>query len=106
MKQTVNLYEFRDAFRSIRPDNFSYEGLEILFDYFEQLEDDIGEEIELDVIAICCEFSEDSPESIAVQYDIEAGGADDPVDVVKTWLEDEGLYIGETSENTFVYRSY
>ena len=106
MKTTVNLYQFRDAFRSIRPDNFSYEGLEILFEYLEQLGDDIGEEIELDVIAICCDFSEDTPSTIAEQYNIEAGEDDDLEYIVQTWLEDEGLYIGATSENTLVYRSY
>ena len=58
MKQTINQYDFTEAFRNIRPDNFSYQGLIALFDYFEEYEDDIGEEIELDVIAICCEFSE------------------------------------------------
>ena len=58
MKQTIGLYEFRDGFNQVRPDNFSYEGLECLFDYFEELEDDMGEAIEFDVIAICCEYSE------------------------------------------------
>ena len=42
----------------IRPDNFSYEGLTALYDYLTELEEDLGEEMELDVIAICCEFTE------------------------------------------------
>ena len=58
MKQSINLYAFRDAFLAIRPDNFSYEGLEVLFDYLEEYEESAGEEIELDVIAICCDFLE------------------------------------------------
>lgn len=58
MKTTVSLYDFREAFRGVRPDNFSYEGLEALFDFLEQLEEDTGQEMELDVIAICCDFSE------------------------------------------------
>jgi hypothetical protein len=41
-----------------RGDQFSYEGLIALFDYLEMLEDDIGEPIELDVISLCCEYSE------------------------------------------------
>ena len=56
MKQTVSLSDFRDAFQSIRPDNFSYEGLEALFDWLEELDADC--ETELDVIALCCEYSE------------------------------------------------
>ena len=59
MINTINKYEFSDAFHKMgRGDQFSYEGLIALFDYLEILEDDIGEPIELDVIAICCEYTE------------------------------------------------
>ena len=57
MKTTVSESEFRDAFRNIRPDNFSYAALGELYQWLEQYEDDTGEEIELDVIALCCEYS-------------------------------------------------
>ena len=58
MITTVRWYDFKDAFDDIRPDNFSYEGLEALFDYLQMLEDDIGKPIELDVIGLCCDYSE------------------------------------------------
>ena len=58
MKQSVNLYTFRRAFETLRPDNFSYAGQEALFDYLEEYEESAGEELELDVIALCCDFSE------------------------------------------------
>tara|TARA_B100001939_G_scaffold83038_2_gene70808 strand:+ start:5598 stop:5921 length:324 start_codon:yes stop_codon:yes gene_type:complete len=58
MKQTINSYQFIDEFRSIRPNNFSYEGLNALYDWFEEYEESTGEEVELDVIATCCEFTE------------------------------------------------
>ena len=59
MKQTINFSQFIDAFRDHnRLDNFTYDGLEALFDYLEELGDDCGTEVELDVIALCCEFSE------------------------------------------------
>ena len=58
MITTVSRYDFEDAFRKIRPDNFTYEGLKALFNHFEELEQDSGEQIELDVIAICCDYSE------------------------------------------------
>ena len=41
-----------------RRENFSYNGLKALYEYFEQYEEDTGAEIELDVIAICCEYTE------------------------------------------------
>ena len=57
MKQSINIYDFQEAFR-LRPNNFSNDGLRALFEYLEYLEEDIGEEFELDVIAICCEYTE------------------------------------------------
>ena len=54
----VNEYSFRRAFEQLRPDNFSYDGLTALYEYLEQLSEDMDENIELDVIAICCDYSE------------------------------------------------
>lgn len=56
MIEVVTESQFIDRFRKIRPTNFTYEGLQALFEYLEQYEDDTGEEIELDVIGLCCEF--------------------------------------------------
>ena len=58
MKQTVYFDDFYDAFRNIRPDNFSDNGLYALFNYLEDLERETGEELELDVVALCCDYSE------------------------------------------------
>ncbi|KKL61460.1 hypothetical protein LCGC14_2195110 [marine sediment metagenome] len=57
MKQTVNFSDFVDAFE-IRKENFTYEGKQALFDYLEEYEESTGEEIELDVIGLCCEYTE------------------------------------------------
>ena len=54
--QEINEADFISAFKSIRPENFSYEGLKSLYGYFEELSED--QNIELDVIAICCDFTE------------------------------------------------
>lgn len=104
MYQTVNTVStFRDEFRLCgRADNFSYEALGLLFDYFEAYEMDTGEEIELDVVSICCDFSEDSPENIRDQYGIDG---DDEAEVIAT-LEDNGAYVGRTSHGTLIYRNY
>ena len=59
MYQTVTNYDFHDAFRDAgREDQFTYEALDELFEYYEQLEQELGEQIELDPVAICCEWSE------------------------------------------------
>lgn len=71
MKQTISKGQFIDQFKTIRPENFTYEGLDSLFDYFEQLEEDTGQEIELDVIGICCDYSEyGSVEECLSDYDL------------------------------------
>ena len=54
----VSTYDFHNAFNAMRPDDFSYDALEALYTYLDDLSDDIGEPIELDVIAICCDFAE------------------------------------------------
>jgi hypothetical protein len=54
MKTTVYKSDFIEAFQDVRPDQFSHAGLSALYDFFEEC----GQEIELDVIAICCEFTE------------------------------------------------
>ena len=108
MKTTVHFDDFRHAFNSIRPDNFSREGLEQLFDYFESYEKDTGEEIELDVIAICCDFSEDSFENISDLYGIEIDVEDDEESQkqqVIDFLQSEGAYVGD-SINGIVYRQF
>jgi len=58
MKQSVNFSMFVDTFRSYgRYEDFGYAALRALFDYLEDMESDTGEEIELDVIALCCDYS-------------------------------------------------
>lgn len=55
----VSEYDFERAFIDMnRKEQFTYEGKKALYEYLEQLSDDMGEDIELDVIALCCEYSE------------------------------------------------
>lgn len=73
MKQSINREQFVQAFKDAnREDNFSPLGRRKLFDYFEQLEEDLGEEIELDVIAICCDYSEELLEDVLKNYSLES----------------------------------
>lgn len=108
MKQTVSQYDFRNAFQQCRPDNFSYEGLSALFEYLEQWEEDCGEELELDVIAICCDFSEDTWQNIAANYRIDLEECDDDEEkqqAVADYLSDEGAFVAQFAD-CFVYRNF
>ena len=58
MKTIINFSQFVDSFREDRKNTFSYDGKKALFEYLEQYEEDTGEEIELDIIALCCEYTE------------------------------------------------
>ena len=62
MKQTINFEQFCDSFKggggADRSEQFSYEGKRALFDYLENYEEETGEELELDPIALCCEYTE------------------------------------------------
>jgi len=43
MYQTINSYDFENAFRKAgRHEQFSYDGKKVLFDYLEAYEDDTG----------------------------------------------------------------
>jgi len=79
MKRTINFYEFgKDFLNSIYKNNFSYEGLSSLYDYFVNLEDETGEEIEFDIIDICCNFTEyHSINDFKKDYGIEVSNLDD-----------------------------
>jgi len=55
MIQTINLSRFRDAFQYMdRKDQFSYDALEVIYDFMEECDPNW----ELDVIALCCDFTE------------------------------------------------
>jgi hypothetical protein len=101
MKTTLSVYDFRDAFkRAGRADQFSYDALGLIFDYFESAEPDY----DLDVIAICCEFSEQSPAAIAADYSVEIDENDEEIaGAVLSYLEINTHVIGETDDGKFVY---
>ena len=71
IKQTVTESDFRDAFQAIRPNNFSYGGLTALYEYLWELSEDIGEDIELDVISLCGEYTEYDEEQARREFDID-----------------------------------
>lgn len=91
MKQTVYFSDFTQAFHQRgRGDQFSYDALQIIFDYMEEYEQDTGEEIELDVIGICCEITEMSVEEICDSFNID-------VEEVEDYLSSQTTVLGETS---------
>lgn len=114
MHQTINLYQFRAAFGDMgRGDNFSYEGLEVLFDYLEEYEDSTGCPVELDVITLCCDFREESWATVAEDYSINLDDCEDDeerINVVREYLQDNTMLCGEWEHDEdgtmFVYQCF
>ena len=55
--QTVNQHQIIDIAKAYNHlDNFGYHGWQKLFEYMENLSDEMGEDMELDIVAWCCEY--------------------------------------------------
>jgi class 3 adenylate cyclase len=91
MKATVTYNTFADAFKNKGcADKFTSDGLMALFDHLEEREQDIGEEMVLDVVALCCEYNE-FPHVAAVRDDYSDVPEDDVLAV--EWLNDRTTCI-------------
>ena len=72
MKQTITENQFVDAIVGDDYNNMSYDGARALFEYIEEYEDSCGTEIEFDVVAIRCEWTEyENIEEVSKDYDID-----------------------------------
>tara|TARA_A100001201_G_scaffold48561_1_gene48440 strand:+ start:1006 stop:1305 length:300 start_codon:yes stop_codon:yes gene_type:complete len=85
---TLNEHSFINRFLEIRKDSFSVKALRVLYHYYDDMSEGIGDNIEFDPIAICCEWAE---------YDTE-----------QECLDDYGHYedIEEIRANTVVLPVY
>ena len=98
MKQSVNIYDFERAFKRCERDNFSYDGLKALFEYLEEYEEDTGDEVELDVIALCCDYMEyDSLNEYNRDYDTKYSEIDA--------IQDDTTLI-KIDDNSFIIQQY
>lgn len=100
MKQSVNFNDFVDAFHAFdRYDQFGYSALRVIFDYLEEYEDSCGVEVELDVIAICCDYTVQGHTGIAQDYSIDLsdaeGDSDEEEQIVLDYLNDHTMVLGQ-----------
>lgn len=117
MKQSVSQSDFIGTFGSLRPDNFSYSGLLVLWDYLSQLEEDLGEELEFDVISICCDYCEDDYETIKDYYDIPLNFSHEDYpdeedyrealkECVIEYLENHTIFVGDIDGECCIYAQF
>src|SRR5690625_5040460 len=62
---TLRREEFHSHMRKVRPDNFTRDGLDVLYDML----NDTGTDIEFDPIAICCDYAENTVDDLLHSYE-------------------------------------
>jgi len=106
MKTSVTLTDFHDWFTKVRPEQFSYEARELIFNHIESVEDDCGIEVDFDPIAICCEYGEMTFQEINDSYCHGNEDLFETVEDIEEFLTDNTMYCGRTPQNTFVFQQF
>jgi len=101
--------QFADMFKqSSRANQFSYEALEAIYDYLEDYSRDTGENVELDIVAICCEWYEMTWQEVAEQYKVDLSDCtddDERIKAVDEYLWENTMSIG-LSDGVFVFAAF
>lgn len=103
-------YELQQLFVAFnRENNFTFEGMEILYEYLEEYSEAIGEDLKIDIIALCCEYYESSIEELIDNYNIDISDADgdeeEIKEIVEGYLQENTSVCGETLGG-FVYAAF
>jgi hypothetical protein len=86
MYTVVTFDLFKNEFEACgRESQFSHSGLRALFDYLEDREDATGDSRELDVIELCCDFTEYETADLPEAFSYLRGA--DSADTVEDWIE-------------------
>ena len=97
MKQTLTTGQAADLLVADKDAGWSYAGAFALVEYMESIEDDTGEEIEFDRVALRCDFSEypnarEAAEEYGWEPDEDAD-SDDAEEEALEWLNDRTTVI-------------
>jgi hypothetical protein len=82
IKLTMNIWDFKKVMREMDTyaNNFTDKGLELLFEYL----DDLGGDIDMDAIAICCDWTEyENIEAAEKEYLLDGEDLEDNTIVLK-----------------------
>lgn len=106
IKETVNEYRFTEVLRKDEYASWTYGATKALFGYYEQLSDDLGEDIELDPVAIRCKWNEYA--NVAEVYDnySEKENSEELTEAeMREWLEERTTVLDvenvDTSANEY-----
>lgn len=102
------------ACRMDRGHNFGYAGWNAIGEYLEQLSDGNGEDIEVDIVGICCEYSMsesvqefwEAQELPRVSYEEwEEMGEDEKLEAVQDYLQ-ENTSVVVCEENLIIWQAF
>jgi len=98
MKTTLSTSDIARALKSDQNAAWTWDGAKALAEYLEEYEESTGEEMELDVCAIRCDFSEfSSLEAWASDYGMQEDslddGREDRKDNIRSFIRDNGTLI-------------
>ena len=92
--------------------NFTYNQAERLIEYLEEMEEETGETIEFDSVAIRCDFSASTQEEILSDYsnliddeDIEEMDKEEIDEYIVNFLQENTLYI-DFIDGCFIYQAF
>ena len=92
---------FRNTFlASAYSENFSYGGLTALYNYFEELEDELNESIEFDYISIAGEYSELTIDELRDSYSL-----DKDINVIE-YLQKNTIVIEIENSDSVIIQDY
>ena len=96
MKTTLSTHQIADALKADDNANWSWNGSLALAEYLENYEAETGEEMELDIVAVRCEFSEyASLQDWAKEYH----GTDELLEALEACGVDEDIAMGDSVED-------
>lgn len=111
MKTTLTTYDIAQALLSDEFGGWSYDGAKAMAEYLEELEQDCGMEMELDVVGIRCDFTEyDSLQAWLCEYygdslenslksagiDLDDDDGDDEIDdLIRSHIQDRAAQLIE-----------
>ena len=95
---------------------FGYKGWNAIGDYLEQLSEDIGEDVEIDIVGICCEYySADDAEDFWYQFGQEIGyptreewdclGTGEKLEAIEEYLR-ENTFVVICEEDCIIWQAF
>ena len=114
MKINVTEQMFHQAFVDYnRPNNFTHEGVGLLYEYLIELEEDTNIELELDPIGICCEYSEWILSGVVKNYsdleniEIKDGiVTDEQREEILEYLHKNTLVVGQPTQDSVLFADF